>query len=197
MFALTAKGFYVHSPSGREGTLPNEWFERLFLRETENCSLRRYEEEQWDVMFFVQGRAEMILHEARAGLPRGRGGDRWPGGGGGVGCGGDVTGGQAAKVGGGLAGGRGELAQQNKVGPGGDARAHAHLEDELGDLLFACINLCRRAGVHPALALDRATDKFARRFEAVAALARQRGIVLSDARIAPHAARWNQVKPAE
>src|SRR5689334_19925748 len=34
--------------------------------------------------------------------------------------------------------------------------AHARLEDELGDLLFAVVNLCRKAAVHPALALDRA-----------------------------------------
>src|SRR5947207_2355933 len=31
---------------------------------------------------------------------------------------------------------------------------HERMEDELGDLLFAVVNLCRKAGVHPALALD-------------------------------------------
>jgi MazG family protein len=71
------------------------------------------------------------------------------------------------------------------------------LEGELGDLLFACINLCRRAGVHPALALDRATDKFARRFERVEALARERGIVLTDAGITVLDALWDEVKLAE
>jgi hypothetical protein len=60
MFARTAKGFHVHPPSVPEGTAPNDWFQRLFVAEPENFSLRRYEEEQWDVMFFVQGRAEMI-----------------------------------------------------------------------------------------------------------------------------------------
>ena len=69
MFAQTAKGFHIHPPSVPEETSPNEWFQRLFVLEPENYSLRRYGEEQWDVMFFVQGRAEMILHEARAGLP--------------------------------------------------------------------------------------------------------------------------------
>ena len=69
MFAQTAKGFHIHPPSVPEGTSPNEWFQRLFLEEPENFALRRYEAEQWDVMFFVQGRAEMILREARAGLP--------------------------------------------------------------------------------------------------------------------------------
>ncbi len=70
MFAQTAKGFHIHPPSVPPEASPNEWFERLFLREPKNFSLRPYAEEQWDVMFFVQGRAEMILHEARAGLPR-------------------------------------------------------------------------------------------------------------------------------
>ncbi len=69
MFAQTAKGFHVHPPSIPADSLPNEWFERLFVAEPENYSLRPYEQEQWDVMFFVQGRAEMILREARAGLP--------------------------------------------------------------------------------------------------------------------------------
>ncbi len=69
MFSQTAKGFHIHPPSIPEGISPNEWFKRLFVDEVENFSLRRYEAEQWDVMFFVQGRVEMILREARAGLP--------------------------------------------------------------------------------------------------------------------------------
>jgi dTDP-4-dehydrorhamnose 3,5-epimerase-like enzyme len=70
MFAQTAKGFHVHPPSIPQDASPDGWFRRLFLEEPENWSLRPYEKEQWDVMFFVQGRAEMILREARAGLPR-------------------------------------------------------------------------------------------------------------------------------
>jgi dTDP-4-dehydrorhamnose 3,5-epimerase-like enzyme len=70
MFAQTAKGFHIHPPSVPDGTSPSEWFQRLFLDEPANFSLRRYDDEQWDVMFFVQGRAEMFLREARAGLPR-------------------------------------------------------------------------------------------------------------------------------
>ena len=77
------------------------------------------------------------------------------------------------------------------------ASSGANLQDELGDLLFACVNLCRRAGVHPALALDRATDKFTRRFEAVEKLARERGIALATAGIAVLDALWDEVKLAE
>ncbi len=69
MFAQTAKGFHVHPPSIPEGTKPEDWIRRLFIDEPENYALRPYADEQWDVMFFVQGVAEMILHDARAGLP--------------------------------------------------------------------------------------------------------------------------------
>ena len=40
------------------------------------------------------------------------------------------------------------------------------LVDEIGDLLFAVVNLARKAGVQPGPALDRANRKFRQRFEA-------------------------------
>jgi dTDP-4-dehydrorhamnose 3,5-epimerase-like enzyme len=69
MFAQTAKGFHVHPPSIPEKTKPEAWMRRLFIDEPENYVLRRYADEQWDVMFFVQGVAEMILRDGRAGMP--------------------------------------------------------------------------------------------------------------------------------
>lgn len=69
MFAQTAKGFHVHPPSIPDGIAPADWMQRLFVAEPENYSLRRYDDEQWDIMFFVQGVAEMILHDVRAGMP--------------------------------------------------------------------------------------------------------------------------------
>jgi dTDP-4-dehydrorhamnose 3,5-epimerase-like enzyme len=70
MFAQTAKGFHVHPPSIPKGKKPEDWMRRLFVTEPKNYKLRCYDEEQWDVMFFVQGVAEIILHDVRAGLPR-------------------------------------------------------------------------------------------------------------------------------
>ena len=70
MFANTAKGFHVHPPSVPEGKVAAEWLRHLFVDEPENYSLRRYGDEQWDVMFFLQGRAEIILCDIRAGFPR-------------------------------------------------------------------------------------------------------------------------------
>jgi dTDP-4-dehydrorhamnose 3,5-epimerase-like enzyme len=70
MFSGTAKGFHVHPPSIPENCDPVDWLRRLYIDEPDNYSLRRYDEEQWDVMFFAQGRIEMILYDIRAGLPR-------------------------------------------------------------------------------------------------------------------------------
>jgi mannose-6-phosphate isomerase-like protein (cupin superfamily) len=69
MFAQSAKGLHVHPPSIPAGTSPERWNRRLFVTEPQNYSLRLYDSEQWDVMFFVQGRAEIILRDVRAGLP--------------------------------------------------------------------------------------------------------------------------------
>jgi dTDP-4-dehydrorhamnose 3,5-epimerase-like enzyme len=70
MFSGTAKGLHVHPPSVPENNDPVNWLRRLYIDDPENYSARNYEEEQWDVMFFVQGRLEMILYDIRAGLPR-------------------------------------------------------------------------------------------------------------------------------
>jgi dTDP-4-dehydrorhamnose 3,5-epimerase-like enzyme len=70
MFSGTAKGFHVHPPSIPENCDPVDWLRRLYIDEPDNYSWRRYDEEQWDVMFFAQGRIEMILYDIRAGLPR-------------------------------------------------------------------------------------------------------------------------------
>jgi len=68
MFASSAKGFHVHPPSIPPETTAEKWHRRLFLAQPKNYSLRRYDDEQWDVLFLVQGRAEVILHDVRAGL---------------------------------------------------------------------------------------------------------------------------------
>ena len=74
---------------------------------------------------------------------------------------------------------------------------HDRLQDEIGDLLFAVVNLARKAGVHPALALDRANRKFERRFEGIERLAAERGISVPDAGLAVLDALWDEVKRTE
>ena len=80
--------------------------------------------------------------------------------------------------------------------PSHDSR-HTALEEELGDLLFAVVNLCRKAGTHPALALDRANAKFQRRFEAVEAIAISRGLDVRTAGLEALDVIWDEVKATE
>ena len=68
------------------------------------------------------------------------------------------------------------------------------LEEELGDLLFSVVNLCRKLGVHPSLALDKANVKFATRFQAIEALAKRRGIDVPTAGLEVLDGLWNEVK---
>src|SRR2546422_11605481 len=53
--------------------------------------------------------------------------------------------------------------------PGGRGKRET-IEAELGDLLFAVVNLARKLGIDPDHALARANDKFRRRVEAVGRL---------------------------
>jgi len=84
-----------------------------------------------------------------------------------------------------------------RTGPGGAPLLdthHAELEAELGDLLFACVNLCRKAGVHASLALDRANAKFVDRFSRVESLATERGLDVRTAGLEALDAIWDEVK---
>jgi ATP diphosphatase len=74
---------------------------------------------------------------------------------------------------------------------------HDRLESELGDLLFAVVNLCRKCDVHPSLALDRANAKFQARFEAIERLAEGRGIDVRTAGLEVLDGLWDEVKADE
>jgi uncharacterized protein YabN with tetrapyrrole methylase and pyrophosphatase domain len=68
------------------------------------------------------------------------------------------------------------------------------LEEELGDLLFSVVNLCRKLGVHPSLALDKANVKFAGRFQGIESLATSRGIDVRTAGLEVLDGLWDEVK---
>jgi len=68
------------------------------------------------------------------------------------------------------------------------------LIEEVGDLLFAAVNLSRKLGVQPGLALDRANQKFRERFHKVEAIAGERGIDLHSAGLETLDAIWDEVK---
>ncbi len=68
---------------------------------------------------------------------------------------------------------------------------------EIGDVLFAAVNVARKAGVHPATALRAATDKFVRRFRAREGRAEAAGLELGRAGLAELDRLWDEVKAAE
>jgi len=84
-----------------------------------------------------------------------------------------------------------ELAEVREALEDGDESA---IEEELGDLLFAVVNLTRLAGKHPTTALDRANRKFHERFERLERLAKNRGIVLEDAGLEVLDELWEELK---
>jgi MazG family protein len=71
------------------------------------------------------------------------------------------------------------------------------LEDELGDLLFAVVNLARKLEIQPGPALERANRKFVRRFGQIEALAAERGISMDGAGLETLDRLWDEVKGAE
>jgi MazG family protein len=87
----------------------------------------------------------------------------------------------------------GESADPNTPG----AAPGDRLIDELGDLLFTVVNLARKAGVEPGLALDRANRKFRERFDQVEALAEARKIDLAGAGLERLDRLWDEVKARE
>lgn len=68
------------------------------------------------------------------------------------------------------------------------------VEEEVGDLLFAAVNVARLAGVHPSAALRRANLKFHHRFTRVESMAREEGLVMEEAGLEVLDALWDRVK---
>ena len=69
--------------------------------------------------------------------------------------------------------------------------------EEIGDLLFAVVNLARKLHVQPSLALDAANRKFRTRFEALERLGAERSVELHSAGLDALDLLWDEVKAAE
>ena len=76
----------------------------------------------------------------------------------------------------------------------GDKRA---IEEELGDLLFAVVNVARLAGVEAETALRGANAKFERRFARIETLLAERGKTPAESDLAEMDVLWDQAKAEE
>lgn len=84
-----------------------------------------------------------------------------------------------------------ELAEAKEAIASRDAEAIA---DEIGDLLFAVVNLARKSDLDAETALQRATDKFVSRFHRVEDELRTRGQKLGEVGLAELDEIWNGLK---
>ena len=71
---------------------------------------------------------------------------------------------------------------------------NSNIEEELGDLLFAAVNLSRFVGVDCENALTKATDKFIHRFSQVEELAKEQGRAMEGMTLAELDELWDQAK---
>jgi tetrapyrrole methylase family protein/MazG family protein len=87
-----------------------------------------------------------------------------------------------------------ELAEVRKTLDAGDENRTA---EEIGDLLFAVVNLSRFLGIHAEQALDGTIAKFLKRFRKVEQRVREAGRGLGDCDLAEMDAHWEAVKREE
>ena len=69
--------------------------------------------------------------------------------------------------------------------------------EELGDLLFSCVNVARLSGIDPEQALKNATEKFIKRFSAMENLIKLDEKSLKDLTLSEMDVYWNRVKAAQ
>ncbi|EEV5927806.1 nucleoside triphosphate pyrophosphohydrolase [Escherichia coli] len=73
----------------------------------------------------------------------------------------------------------------------------AKLEEEMGDLLFATVNLARHLGTKAEIALQKANEKFERRFREVERIVAARGLEMTGVDLETMEEVWQQVKRQE
>jgi MazG family protein len=74
------------------------------------------------------------------------------------------------------------------------SKDRARIDDEIGDMIFAMVNLARKCKIDAESALQRATDKFVARFNRLEDELRRRGKELGDVELPEMDAIWDQIK---
>jgi MazG family protein len=86
------------------------------------------------------------------------------------------------------------MASLATASPSSAEQNRAKLEEEIGDLLFAVVNLARKYSIDAESALQSATEKFVRRFNFLEDEVRTRGKRLGDVDLTEMDAIWDQIK---
>ena len=88
-----------------------------------------------------------------------------------------------------------QLRRESPARPADDEEAeHAHVREELGDLLFAVTNIARHLGVEPEAALKLTNRKFRRRFRHIEQGLKTRGRTLDEATLNEMEELWQEAK---
>ena len=80
--------------------------------------------------------------------------------------------------------------------PAGEHEPDRRVADEIGDVLFACVNVARRWNCDPELALRSSADRFRRRVEQAAELADRDGVEFAAAGVALQETYYQRAKAA-
>ncbi len=78
-----------------------------------------------------------------------------------------------------------------------EPRSPEQLADEIGDLLFVCLNIARHARIDAGAALRSANAKFERRFRRMESLAAEQDMALPSLDLEAQDALWNEAKREE
>ena len=87
-----------------------------------------------------------------------------------------------------------ELAELREAAQSGD---QARIEDELGDVVFAVVNLGRFLGVEAEVALNGTNNKFLRRFQQVEEAVKAKGLKWQDLNLQAMDVLWEEAKVTE
>jgi MazG family protein len=85
----------------------------------------------------------------------------------------------------------------SELGAARAAQSRVQIEDELGDVLFAAVNLARFLKIDPEIALKRTNAKFTSRFREMERLARSSGRALAEVPRSEMELLWDRAKAAE
>jgi len=88
------------------------------------------------------------------------------------------------------------LEEHNEVVDAIEENDKSHIEEEMGDLLFACVNLARHLSIDPDQALKKSNIKFEKRFRILEEECQKSDVKLQDMSLSELNVLWHEAKKA-